>query len=420
MKRYLIFAGLTMLLFSCGSNNKKADLYPQKIEIKIVNPLDIQRNDQPVGIKLAKFKKKYQDFNENNCIVMLNNSEIPHQVVDHNGDGKADGLLFLLNMKPKEEIKVLLKYNKIGKSTHNYPKRTQAEISRKFGGTWKDHKYINGGPFKNVDFTRVPDENSDHSFLYRYEGPGWESDKVGYRFYLDWRNAIDIYGKKTGDMVLQNVGQDGYESYHNMNNWGMDILKVGNSLGMGSIGMWYNGKVQMVSNVDSTTCKIAINGPLCSAIVTKYYGWAAGDGKYNLKSRLSIKAGSRLTRHDLKINPQSDNLCTGLVKDKNASPVLPAKNDDSGDWTWMAQYGKQSLNNDNLGMAVLYKKSDLIKLTEDKLSRIVILNPKDGQLTYYFLAAWELEPGGITNEKDFKVYLQQLTQKMNNPVQIIF
>ncbi len=108
------------------------------------------------------------------------------------------------------------------------------------------------------------------------------------------------------------------------------------------------------------------------------------------------------------------------MKDKNASPVLPAKNDDSGDWTWMAQYGKQSLNNDNLGMAVLYKKSDLIKLTEDKLSRIVILKPKDGQLTYYFLAAWELEPGGITNEKDFKDYLQQLTQKMNNPVQIIF
>ncbi len=419
MKKYLIILVLLIALLSCASNNNKKSPYPQTIEVRVVNPIDVQRNDQPVGIKLAGLKGKYKDFNENNCVVILNETEIPHQVVDHNGDGKADGLLFLVNMKPKEELMVLIKYSKTGKTQHNYVKRTQAEISRKFNGIWKDHKYISKSPFKNVDFTRVPDENTDHSFLYRYEGPGWESDKVGYRFYLDWRNAIDIFGKKTNAMVLQNVGQDGYESYHEMNDWGMDILKVGNSLGIGSIAMWHKGKVQMVSKVDSTTCKIAINGPLCSAIVTNYYGWAVGNKKYDLSSRLSIKAGSRMTRHDLKIAPQSDNLCTGLVKDKNAAPILPDKSAE-GDWTFLAQYGRQSLNNDNLGMAVLYKKSDLKELTEDALSRIAVLTPKEGKLTYYFLAAWQLEPGGITNEKDFKNYLNQLILKMNNPVQVIF
>ena len=199
----------------------------------------------------------------------------------------------------------------------------------------------------------------------------------------------------------------------------MDILKVGNSLGMGSIAMLYNNKVEMVSKVDSTTCRIAINGPLCSAVSTKYTGWNVDHHKYGLDSRLSIKAGSRLTRHDLNINPQADNLCTGLVKDKNAKPIRPQIDDNSGDWTYIAQYGKQSLNNDNLGMAILYKKSDMKMVTEDDLSQIVVLTPKNGKLTYYFLAAWELELDGIKNIEGFKTYLQQLIIKMNNPVQVI-
>lgn len=37
----------------------------------------------------------------------------------------------------------------------------------------------------------------DHAYYIKYERPGLESDKVGYRFYFDQRNAIDVFGKKT-------------------------------------------------------------------------------------------------------------------------------------------------------------------------------------------------------------------------------
>ena len=33
-------------------------------------------------------------------------------------------------------------------------------------------------------------------------------------------------------MVLQDVGQDGYDSYHEMADWGMDVLKVGDAAGV--------------------------------------------------------------------------------------------------------------------------------------------------------------------------------------------
>ncbi|MEJ2298729.1 MAG: DUF4861 family protein, partial [Woeseiaceae bacterium] len=107
------------------------------------------------------------------------------------------------------------------------PKRTQAEVSIK-----------EGGEFVNVDAVRPPPQYTDHSEYIRYEGPGIESDKVGYRVYLDWRNGFDVFGKTTDAMVLQDVGLDGYDSYHEPADWGLDILKVGDAVGIGGYGFW--------------------------------------------------------------------------------------------------------------------------------------------------------------------------------------
>jgi len=74
---------------------------------------------------------------------------------------------------------------------------------------FKNGKYL-GGRFQNFSRVRIPDDHTDHNALFKYEGPGWESDKVGYRLYIDWRNRIDIFGKQTNDLVLSNVGINGF------------------------------------------------------------------------------------------------------------------------------------------------------------------------------------------------------------------
>ena len=107
--------------------------------------------------------------------------------------------------------------------------QTYAELSRKTGGSWEGREYMDG-EFENVDSLDVPKEHTDHSWYIRYEGPGWENKQVGYRLYLDWRNAIDIFGKKVDTMVLSKVGQDGFDSYHENADWGQDILKAGKSM----------------------------------------------------------------------------------------------------------------------------------------------------------------------------------------------
>jgi len=136
-------------------------------------------------------------------------------------------------------ILIVISYNLSVKAQQ----KTQAYLGLKEGGEWKwvtkangNQQYeYQGGVFKPVKSLKVDKKHTDHSFDIQFEGPGWESDKIGYRIYLDWRNAIDIFGKKTNALVLQNVGLDGFDSYHEMQEWGVDILKVGDALGIGTL-----------------------------------------------------------------------------------------------------------------------------------------------------------------------------------------
>jgi len=389
--------------------------YPSKLTVTAVNTEEFARTDAVIGLPTDSLTSKAANFNSQAFLVLDNGDEIPSQAIDINSDGEFDEVMVKADFQPNEMKTFTILYAEEGVKPRDYPKMTQAELSKKVDGEWQDRKYV-GGEFVNIDYISVPPEHTDHSFFFRYEGPGWESDKVGYRYYLDWRNAIDIFGKKTSDMVLQNVGLDGFDSYHEMADWGMDILKVGGSLGIGSLGMMgESGRVHRVEVTDSITCRIAENGAIYSQIRTKYFGWEVEDDKYDVISDLSIEAGSRMTKHDVQIDGSPENLCTGIVKHPDANVIEGTA---ENGWTYFATFGKQSLAEDTLGMAVLYKVSDLVEVTEDSESHVVVLNPENGELTYYFLAAWEKEPDGIQTEEAFKQYLEQTIAELNSPIKV--
>ena len=287
---------------------------------------------------------------------------------------------------------------------------TYAELSIKEGGKWVGQKY-EGGTFKNVTSLKVPKSHWDHSFFIRYEGPGWESNKIGYRMYLDWRNCIDLFGKVTDTMVLSKVGQDGFESYHHMQPWGMDILKAGKSLGIGAIGK-YNGKeVLHFQEVDSTFAKVE-NNKKSSSVIINYDGWKTENDKINFESKLTIEANQRQTKHTIKASAKIEGICTGMVKFKDielVKKVVPNKK-----WAYIATYGKQSLVPDNLGMAIFYQV-DTVKdeVVESEFDHLLIFKPTTEPVSYYFLGAWEQEKDGIKTKEAFYSYLDKMLKKLN-------
>ncbi len=408
MKKILLIPAiiliLTSLMYSGCINQKGHPLFT----IMVGNKTDLAFQDVPVELDLESTGLVFSDTAYDRMVLQSDTSH-PYQFIDYNKDGLPDKLILLTDLLPGETRKISALPSE---QRPEFAKRTQAELSIKTGGSWDNREYI-GGTFLNVDYLRVPPEHTDHSYFIRYEGPGWESDRVGYRFYLDWRNAIDVFGKLTPQMVLQDVGQDGFDSYHEPADWGMDILKVGESLGLGSIGIWMDGKANRVAVTDSITCEIVSNGPVYSEILTSYYGWQAGETKSDLYSSLSITAGSRMTRHHLTLSEELPNLCTGIVKDENAN--LMVNQPTGSDWSYIATYGVQSLAQDKLGMAVLFRSNDLLEIVEDIYSHIVVLEPEDQSLTYYFLAAWEKEKDGIESEDEFTRHLNKLLLKLNNP-----
>lgn len=415
MNKQCIFLLLILMVSACTQSEWQRD-YPESFDITLANNSDHTRTDAVIVLDVAEIREHHPDFNPCAFVVTSDHQEWPSQSDDLDGDDERDEIVLVADFAPREQKRVTIHFAPEGERMRPYPKRTQAELSHKVGGAFvgNEGNEYEGGTFQNVRFVRVPDEHTDHSTYFRYEGPGWESDKVGYRFYLDWRNAIDIFGKKIPEMVLHTVGLDGFVSYHEMADWGMDILKVGESLGVGSIAMWHGGRAERVAQTDSVTCEIVADGPVRSLIRTRYFGWQVGAQKCELTSELSITAGSRLTRHDVTISGQPSNLCTGLAKHKAAEVLLPAA-DHSG-WGYLALYGRQSLAGDNLGTAVLYRTADLIEITEDDFSHVVVLAPKEGKLAYYFLAAWEQEPHGIKAKQAFMDYLNRLVLELNNPI----
>ncbi len=423
---HLIKISLIILFFvyaGCNETSKvNSDIkndYPESFLVEVSNPLNISRADEIIQLDIKTLREKYKDFNPNAFIVFDDTTELPSQTEDFNADNVPDKILFITDLNSNESKIITIRYSKDGEIKREYEKRTQAVLGEK-----KDYKLIKGeyadGKFENVNSAKVPKNHFAHDALYRIEGPGWESELIAYRFYLDSRNRNDLFGKKVNELILQKLGVDDLvsnskESYTQMLDWGMDIFKVGESLGLGSIGMWVDNKVNNVSNTDSVETFIADNGVIQSSVYTRYFGWLVDGKKFNLNSNLSISAASRLTDVNININDNAE-LCTGLAKHENTE-YFSSKN--KSGWNYIAQYGKQSLPGDNLGITVFYNNSDLVKLTEDDNSYIVILKTSNGKLNYYFAAAWEEEPDGIKNKNEFENYLNTTITELNNPIKVI-
>ncbi|MGY5355879.1 DUF4861 family protein [Wenyingzhuangia sp. IMCC45467] len=289
------------------------------------------------------------------------------------------------------------------------PAKTYAEISIKEGGHWQGREYLEGH-FKNVSSLKVPKEHTDHSWFIRYEGPGWESNKVGYRLYLDWRNAIDIFGKVTDSLVLSQVGQDGFASYHEKQSWGTDILKVGKGLGIGSIGREIDNKMLHFEEVDSTFVSVK-NTDKSSSVLVNYYGWKTAGDVVDLTSELEIFPNERYTKHTIQTSKEFEGVCTGII---NHGVEYFQKDSENQKWAYIATYGEQTLVPDDLGMAIFYQKETIAEVKKGEFDHLLMFKPTQEPVSFYFLGAWEQEKDGIKTKEEFLQYLDAKLEVLNN------
>ncbi|WP_226704697.1 DUF4861 family protein [Microbulbifer elongatus] len=380
------------------------------------NPSQFARHDARVTWPLSELGLTPEKAK--NLVARSGDALLSGQLIDSNGDATADSFSAVINLDILETRKIeLLDDASLASEIEEHAPRTRAEISIKEGGQWNGKRY-EGGEFVNVETVTLPAQYTDHSEWIRYEGPGIESDRVAYRIYLDWRNGFDIFGKKQPGLKLRDIGLDGYDSYHEMSDWGADILKVGDSLGMGGFGFWDGEQVIRVEQTDGRGATVNSSGQILSSLAIDYSGWALPDLKTDLDANLSMSAGSPLVHVTLYTSETLPNMAIGLGKHDAAELITGDLGDDSG-WAFLATFGQQTLFDDELGKFILYRKSDARQLVEDPHNHAIVMKDTDGGLEYFFGAVWSGEAQGISDRGTFEKFLAQEIEKLAQPVVLV-
>lgn len=132
---------------------------------------------------------------------------------------------------------------------------------------------------------------------------GWESDVVAYRAY--W-GKIDVFGK--ADSAPRLAQFDGpAAAYHRDLGWGMDVLHVGQTSGLGGLNLWHEGsKVQVQwSKADDPSVPIEYEvrqaGPDVAEVLMLTRRWNAPCGRLDIVRRFTIRTGQRHTVEELEI-----------------------------------------------------------------------------------------------------------------------
>ena len=254
-----------------------------------------------------------------------------------------------------------------------------------------------GGAYVHRTRVVVPPDLSPQNKWVMFEGPVLENDKIAYRFYLDSRHRFDIYGKRVPDLVMDTVGWD----YHDVRDWGADILKVGESLGFGSPGILYRDSVYTFSNADQVTVEVTDTGGAAAALSTTFAGltvgaqqltvreeWRLGAGRYDGEVSLAVTEG---------VLPEGASFTTGLNKLGTDVHIL------SGDSrTAVYTYGPQSFHHEDLGMAVVADHAYGPRSVDARLSHLLTFAPDRPEVTYRMLAAWSRGVGSIDTREKFE------------------
>ncbi|WP_162199446.1 DUF4861 family protein [Aurantiacibacter marinus] len=269
------------------------------------------------------------------------------------------------------------------------------------------------GAYRSVDEFTVPATHEIGDGMFPYEGIGWENGLVGYRLYLDGRLVSDIFGKQGADPVLGQIGELG--SYHDLAPWGMDVLKVGPSLGIGGLGIMRGDAPAQFGSVPELSARISESGGDAGRFTITAGGIDVGEGASGgFTADYSIGAQSPLTRVSVNASDTLP-LATGIVMHDGAEFIRSA-GASSGDWQYIATWGDtQSENGDGLGMALFYRADQAGYGGLANETHFVTFD--DAEFEYGFLAAWALDPMAITDRDGFVALLEEELTKLEGSAQ---
>ena len=205
----------------------------------------------------------------------------------------------------------------------------------------------------------------------------------------------------------------------------MDILKVGTSLGAGSIAVELNEKLHRVAPGSQGSYELVTNGPLRSILRFRFDNWQIDNTTGSVIHQISIYGGAWYYVGQVWVEGFSDaSIVTGITTiDLNEKQAAFA--DYENGIVSLSTHGQQAIEGEYLGMAIMLAKDDYLGfeyLDENAkdINHSFIVRMKSGEkpAKYRFYSAWELSDHKFTSAENFEELLKADALKMGSQVKV--
>lgn len=315
------------------------------------------------------------------------------QLIDENGDGIVDVLLFQPQLKALEtkEFEVVLD-NKFKTDTTSY-------CYSRF----------------------VPERTDDYA---------WENNKVAFRTYGPTAqkmieenikggtlsSGIDAWLKKVDYPIInkwyaKTVSGEG--TYHEDTGEGLDNFHVGVSRGVGGIAVKRDSTYYFSKNF--IEWKTITTGPIRTSFELKYADWEVDGNSIAETKRISLDLGSNFSKFEIHLTGL-DTVSAGLTAHEKDGIAIG--NIEEG---WVSYW--EPHEESELGTAIIVPNKQMIgyenyltdKKDESNLYAHILVN--NNPVVYYTGFGWK-EAGEFTTKESWEKYVRSFSEKIKNPLKV--
>ncbi len=373
MKKHIL---LVIILFPFSLN-------AQLVKVQIKNPTALPRTAETVEISWKSIADRLH-LKGNTAIIVVDEigKEYPSQVLLE-GCKTPQKIIFQVDIAAKKTLSVMLKSN-----IH------QVYETKTFGRF-------------------VPERKDDYA---------WENDRVAFRIYgpalikTDGpSNGIDVWCKRSEKMIINERYEkelSGKGSYHTDWGNGLDLYKVGRTLGAGAMAPFVNDSLWLASNF--ATQETLDNGPIRTTFRLTYDASNVNGQNITEIRTISIDAGSQFS----KIVEQYQNVrstipvAAGIVKRNGSdSAAFDAKNG------YAIYFEPPTPKDGSLNLAIVSLKGwKSTKVAKGHILATTDYSPNT-KLTYYTGYGWS--KWGFPTRLSWFKYVNDFAKKSASPLVVI-
>ena len=384
--KFVLFSLTILICSSCLKETKSK-------YIVVKNSLALERSFETVA--LTKEILNVNDLNNLGIKDVKSNELLITQLVDLDGDGEMDQLLFQPQLLPISEKK----YEVVIISEKQKTKSEDLCYSR-----------------------FVPERTDDYA---------WENNKVAFRTFGPkaqkmiedaipggtLSSGIDAWLKKVEYPIInkwyaKNDIRPG--AYHEMSPEGLDNFHVGSSRGVGSTAVKKDADYYISKNY--TNWKTITTGPIRTSFVLNYADWDANGQVISEKKNISLDYGSNLTKYEIDVKG-TDVISAGLTLHENDGVITESVNKG-----WISYW--EPHGDSELGTAIVATKGNMVTSEyyvtplQDRSNLYAQLKVTNNKVEYYSGYGWK-ESGQFPTKTSWENYLNDFAQKINTPLVVV-